>query len=114
YAECVAAALGQAAGAGGAALQEGGQPPAGSAGRFTCLRGETNETAGAPAAAAGRPGPRIKSGLRMIHSPRFIAVLDACVLYPVPLRALLLSLASAGLSKPKWSAVIHDEWSRNW
>jgi predicted nucleic acid-binding protein len=40
----------------------------------------------------------------MIHSPRFIAVLDACVLYPVPIRDLLLSLASA---------LIQDEWSRN-
>jgi hypothetical protein len=37
----------------------------------------------------------------MIHSPRFIAVLDACVLYPVPIRDLLLSLASAGLG---WSS----------
>ncbi len=49
----------------------------------------------------------------MIHSPRFIAVLDACVLYPVPIRDLLLSLAAAGLYKPKWSALIQDEWSRN-
>lgn len=49
----------------------------------------------------------------MIHSPRFITVLDACVLYPVPIRDLLLSLASAGLYKPKWSALIQDEWSRN-
>lgn len=49
----------------------------------------------------------------MIYSPRFIAVLDACVLYPVPIRDLLLSLASAGLYKPKWSALIQDEWSRN-
>ena len=49
----------------------------------------------------------------MIHSPRFIAVLDACVLYPVPIRDLLLSLASAGLYKPKWSTLIQDEWTRN-
>ena len=49
----------------------------------------------------------------MIHSPRFVAVLDACVLYPVPIRDLLLSLASAGLHKPKWSALIQNEWSRN-
>ena len=49
----------------------------------------------------------------MIHSPRFIAVLDACVLYPVPIRDILLSLASAGLYKPKWSSLIQDEWSRN-
>ena len=49
----------------------------------------------------------------MIHSPRCITVLDACVLYPVPIRDLLLSLASAGLYQPKWSALIQDEWSRN-
>lgn len=49
----------------------------------------------------------------MIHSPRFIAVLDACVLYPVPVRDLLLSLASAELYKPRWSALIQHEWSRN-
>ncbi|WP_046247370.1 PIN domain-containing protein [Hymenobacter terrenus] len=49
----------------------------------------------------------------MIHSPRFVAVLDACVLYPVPIRDLLLSLAFAGLYKPKWSPLIQDEWTRN-
>lgn len=49
----------------------------------------------------------------MIHAPRLVAVLDACVLYPVPIRDLLLSLAAAGLYQPKWSALIQDEWSRN-
>lgn len=49
----------------------------------------------------------------MIHSPRFSAVLDACVLYPVPIRDLLLHLASAGLFKPKWTALIQAEWTRN-
>lgn len=49
----------------------------------------------------------------MIHSSRFIAILDACVLYPVPMRDLLLSLAAAGLYKPKWSGLIQEEWSRN-
>lgn len=49
----------------------------------------------------------------MIYSSNFIAVLDACVLYPVPLRDLLLSLADNGLFKPKWSAEIQDEWSQN-
>lgn len=49
----------------------------------------------------------------MIYSSNFIAVLDACVLYPAPIRDLLLSLADIGLYKPKWSAEIHDEWSRN-
>jgi predicted nucleic acid-binding protein len=43
----------------------------------------------------------------------FTAVLDACVLYPAPLRDLLLSLAAAGLYRAKWSQEIHDEWTRN-
>lgn len=49
----------------------------------------------------------------MSEAPRLIAVLDACVLYPVPIRDLLLSLAAAGLFKPKWSGLIQDEWRRN-
>lgn len=49
----------------------------------------------------------------MIYSSNFIAILDACVLYPAPVRDLLLSLADNGLFKPKWSAEIQDEWSRN-
>lgn len=40
-------------------------------------------------------------------------MLDACVLYPAPLRDLLLSLAAAGLYRAKWSQEIHDEWTRN-
>lgn len=49
----------------------------------------------------------------MIHSARFTAVLDACVLYPAPIRDLLLHLASAELYTPKWTDRIHDEWLRN-
>ncbi len=49
----------------------------------------------------------------MIYSSNFIAILDACVLYPAPVRDLLLSLADNGLYKPKWSEKIQDEWSRN-
>jgi predicted nucleic acid-binding protein len=48
----------------------------------------------------------------MIYSPNFIVVLDACVLYPAPLRDLLLSCAEAGLYKPKWSSEIQNEWTR--
>lgn len=40
-------------------------------------------------------------------------MLDACVLYPAPLRDLLLSLAAAGIYRAKWSQQIHDEWTRN-
>lgn len=49
----------------------------------------------------------------MLHSERFKAVLDACVLYPAPLRDYLLSLAANGLYKPLWSDLIQDEWIRN-
>ncbi|QCR21122.1 PIN domain-containing protein [Pontibacter sp. SGAir0037] len=49
----------------------------------------------------------------MIHSPKFIAVLDACVLYPAPIRDLLLNLAYFDLYTPKWTDKIHEEWTRN-
>jgi hypothetical protein len=49
----------------------------------------------------------------MIHSARFTAVLDACVLYPAPIRDLLLHLASFELYTPKWTDRIHREWKRN-
>jgi len=40
-------------------------------------------------------------------------VLDACVLYPAPIRDLLLNLAAEDLYSPKWSKRIHEEWIRN-
>lgn len=43
----------------------------------------------------------------------FTAVYDACVLYPAPLRDLLVQLAGAGLFRAKWTDAIHDEWIRN-
>jgi predicted nucleic acid-binding protein len=42
-----------------------------------------------------------------------IAVLDACVLYPAPLRDLLVELGSRDLFRARWSAEIHEEWMRN-
>ncbi len=42
-----------------------------------------------------------------------IALLDACVLYPAPLRDLLMRLAVARLFQPRWSDEIHDEWIRS-
>lgn len=40
-------------------------------------------------------------------------LLDANVLYPAPLRDVLLQLASDGLFMPYWSAAIQDEWISN-
>jgi predicted nucleic acid-binding protein len=41
------------------------------------------------------------------------AVYDANVLYPAPLRDLLIRLAQTGLVQAKWSETIHDEWIRS-
>ena len=38
---------------------------------------------------------------------------DACVLYPAPLRDLLMRLAIAKLFQARWTDQIHDEWTRN-
>jgi hypothetical protein len=44
---------------------------------------------------------------------QFVVLFDACVLYPAPLRDLLLRLATTGLFAAKWTNQIHDEWIRN-
>ncbi|EFA73394.1 PIN domain-containing protein [Cylindrospermopsis raciborskii CENA303] len=44
---------------------------------------------------------------------RVIALLDACVLYPAPLRDFLMRLSTEGVFMPRWSAIIHEEWMRN-
>lgn len=49
----------------------------------------------------------------MAGSARYTAVLDACVLYPAPVRDILLSLAHQGLYNARWTATINDEWIRN-
>jgi predicted nucleic acid-binding protein len=49
----------------------------------------------------------------MIYSGSYVALLDANVLYPAPLRDYLLHLAVVELYKPKWTVQIHDEWMRN-
>lgn len=41
------------------------------------------------------------------------AVLDACVLYPVSVADVFLSVANEGVFRPYWSLAIHDEWERN-
>ncbi len=48
-----------------------------------------------------------------IKPSSYTVVLDACVLYPAPLRDLLMELAAAGLYRAKWTSRIHEEWTRN-
>jgi hypothetical protein len=44
---------------------------------------------------------------------QFTVLFDACVLYPAPLRDLLIELASNGMFRGRWTDRIHDEWIRN-
>jgi len=46
-------------------------------------------------------------------SSHFTAIYDACVLYPAPLRSLLMYLALTDLFRARWTNDIHDEWMRN-
>lgn len=43
----------------------------------------------------------------------FTALYDACMLYPAPLRDLLMQLALTDLFRARWTDQIHDEWMRN-
>ena len=49
----------------------------------------------------------------MIIFHRATVLLDACVLYPAPLRDYLLNLADLSLFQPKWTPEIQEEWTRN-
>ena len=49
----------------------------------------------------------------MAGSSWYTAILDANVLYPQLLRDTLLRLAVERLYHARWSATIHDEWTRN-
>lgn len=40
----------------------------------------------------------------------FTFLFDACVLYPAPVRDLIIELAIAELYRAKWTNRIHDEW----
>lgn len=46
----------------------------------------------------------------MIHSVRFIAVLDTNVIYPIITRDILFWFAHYELYTPKWSQNIFNEW----
>lgn len=43
----------------------------------------------------------------------FIVVYDACVLYPAPLRDLLIRIGLSGIVRARWSSQILDECFRN-
>ena len=43
----------------------------------------------------------------------FVVIYDACVLYPAPLRDLLIRLATTGLFRAKWTDQILDECFRS-
>lgn len=43
----------------------------------------------------------------------FTALYDACVLYPGPLRDLLMQLALTDLFRARWTEKIHEEWIHN-
>lgn len=43
----------------------------------------------------------------------FTAVYDACVLYPAPIRDLLMRLGTRGFFRARWTERIHEEWKRN-
>jgi predicted nucleic acid-binding protein len=40
----------------------------------------------------------------------YSVIYDACVLYPAPLRDLLIQLATGNLFRAKWTDAIHEEW----
>lgn len=42
-----------------------------------------------------------------------IVVLDSCVIFPAPLRDLLVQLAATGMFRAHWTPMIHEEWIRN-
>jgi predicted nucleic acid-binding protein len=48
-----------------------------------------------------------------IDVAQLIVLYDACVLYPAPLRDLLMHLALTDLFQAKWSDRIHEGWIRN-
>jgi predicted nucleic acid-binding protein len=49
----------------------------------------------------------------MVPLNRFTVVLDACTLFPMLVRDVLLTLAGHEFFNPKWSARIRAEWMRN-
>jgi hypothetical protein len=42
-----------------------------------------------------------------------IVVLDACILYPAPLRSFFMYMTTLDLFRARWTEAIHEEWMRN-
>lgn len=57
--------------------------------------------------------PKRKTWGWAIRKSSYTVILDACALYPAPLRDFLMELAAGGLFRAKWTDQIHDEWIRN-
>ena len=57
--------------------------------------------------------PRLRSWRWAIRVAGYTVILDACVLYPAPLRDFLLELAGSGIFRARWTDKIHDEWIEN-
>ena len=49
----------------------------------------------------------------MNYKLHLTVVYDACVLYPAPLRDVLMRLALTDVYHARWSNQIHEEWIRN-
>jgi predicted nucleic acid-binding protein len=49
----------------------------------------------------------------MSQPTKYNVILDACVLYPAPVRDILLNFAEQEFYSPKWSELIQEEWIRN-
>jgi hypothetical protein len=49
----------------------------------------------------------------MVPFDRFTVVLDACTIFPMLPRDVLLTLATHEFFSPKWSPRIRTEWTRN-
>lgn len=43
----------------------------------------------------------------------FVVVYDACVLYPAPVRDMLMEIAISDLIQARWTERIHEEWIFN-
>jgi hypothetical protein len=43
----------------------------------------------------------------------FTVILDACVIYPAPLRDVLLEIAEEGVFRARWTSDIQEEWIKN-